>query len=272
MYYMRRCINWIAYAILPFGFALANETPVLEVGKVYRLECDWTDFHTLGRNDNGSALTARRFSRFRVVSAPDEEDYYVVFESLTKYRAKQSKSKSSLKTGKSTSPKPSSTANGLADASGAAQIQWEESTVKYRQAYRLGRKYEGKLNVAEFVSESVYGPISGTLVVPFKYRLDTKTISGDAGLGYYVGWSWALGPRRLSVSPIFSAGISQVSIESTSKAKSTTAVTVAGGLLLRNWSGVNIGFVAGFDKTGEDVSVFPHEGEPWISFMVGWVL
>lgn len=71
-----------------------------------------------------------------------------------------------------------------------------------------------------------------------------------------------------------SAGLTQVSVPSSSDPKKTddkSGITIAAGFLLQNWSNINIGFVYGQDRIGEDQN-WQHEGKGWLSFIIGWDL
>ena len=149
------------------------------------------------------------------------------------------------------------------------------SEVVEHSVYYLNKVHgESGLKVSNLVYDSVSGVTSGPLVVPFKYRTNDKSISGEVAVGYYVGVTWEWG-REIGVTPIISAGISQISVAETTetteaelKTKNRTGFTWAAGFLISNWDGVNIGLVYGQDRLGD--TTWEHEGEGWLSLSVGW--
>ena len=128
------------------------------------------------------------------------------------------------------------------------------------------------------VQQSFGGLVSGPLVVPFKYRLDDKSIAGDATVGYYAGWGWdtnfwGASDKYVTFTPFLSAGITQVSVSKTDKNGITSDENKSGfswatGLLINNWDSVNIGIVYGEDRIGNQE--WEHEGQGWVSISVGW--
>ena len=99
-------------------------------------------------------------------------------------------------------------------------------------------------------------------------------MAGDATIGYYAGYS--VEPRlpftetRIPISPFIAGGLSQVSVTKEEETSNQTGVTLAVGVLIQNWDGINIGIVYGQDRIGD--KDWEHEGEGWVSFMVGWEL
>jgi hypothetical protein len=143
--------------------------------------------------------------------------------------------------------------------------------------YYVGKNIGDKnaISLADAVVKSFAGIVSGPLIVPFKYRLDDKSISGEAMIGYYAGISFDMGESEYNVgiTPFLSAGLSQISVNSVTDdglvdADSKTGFTWSAGLLIRNWDAVNIGLVYGRDRIGD--STWEHEGEGWFSISVGW--
>lgn len=110
------------------------------------------------------------------------------------------------------------------------------------------------------------GKKSGLLVVPFKYREDDGSITGEATVGYYAGWETKAGTLLMS------AGLSQVSIPvSGTDSENQSALTIAFGYLLSNWDNVDIGFVVGVDHIGGTKGDgWQYEDDPWYSLMIGW--
>lgn len=155
------------------------------------------------------------------------------------------------------------------------------SEVVENSVYYLNKVHgESGLKVSNLVYDSVSGVTSGPLVVPFKYRTNDKSISGEVAVGYYVGITWEWG-REAGVTPIVSAGLSQISVadvtnatdatDSTGeklKTENRTGFTWAAGFLISNWDGVNIGLIYGQDRLGDPE--WEHEGEGWLSLSIGW--
>jgi len=142
-------------------------------------------------------------------------------------------------------------------------------------------KNNGDSNVktSDLVYSSFDGLSSGPLVVPFKYRSDDKSISGEVAVGYYIGYAVPLNwisdkLKTVSFTPIASIGVSQISVAETTgtnneiKTENRTGFTWAVGFLLNNWDGVNVGLVYGQDRIGD--STWEHEGKPWYSVSIGW--
>lgn len=126
------------------------------------------------------------------------------------------------------------------------------------------------LNISE---PSNIGPVSGPLIVPFKWRLDDDTLTGDATVGLYAGYRFE--PQLFSsnvtlpITPFISAGLAQISVNNseTNDSDVKTGVTVALGMLWE-WDEVTVGVVYGQDRIGD--SEWEHEGEGWLSISVGW--
>jgi hypothetical protein len=126
------------------------------------------------------------------------------------------------------------------------------------------------LNISE---PSNIGLVSGPLIVPFKWRIDDDTLTGDATIGLYAGYRFE--PQLFSsnvtlpITPFISAGLAQISVNNTETEDSDvkTGVTLALGMLWE-WDDVTIGVVYGQDRIGD--SEWEHEGEGWLSISVGW--
>lgn len=148
-----------------------------------------------------------------------------------------------------------------------------KSTVTIDDEYKLARVI-GDTDILKSVQPSLSGPVSGPLIVPFKYRLDDKSLSGEAAIGYYAGYRTEPnipGTKiRIPVSPFIAGGLSQINTSTNGDTDNRTAVTIAAGILIQNWANVNIGFVVGQDRIGDDS--WQYEGENWVSFMIGWDL
>ena len=215
------------------GVASAAE---LTEGQIYRLERTFTGLldHT-GAGD----YTATRPSKFIVVDN-DNPDYYLIrFLKVHNFKV------------------------------GDSVI---ESTVREDDEYRLPR-ITPNVTVEKSVRQAFSGPVSGPLVVPFKYRLDDKSITGDATLGLYAGYSFDIPiwrtNFRIPITPFVSGGLTQVSVvDENGESDSKSGFTWSAGLLIQNWGNLTIGIVYGQDRVGDQD--FEHEGKGWFSFMIGW--
>ena len=221
--------------ILISVFPLISLSEELEETKIYRLN---KTIRNLKRTrDNKTGFIAVKNSKFVVVDVSDTNDYYVVrFLSRKKF----------YKT---------------------------KSTVSLDEEYKLPKQLDG-VDVSKSVRSSVAGPVSGPLVVPFKFRLDDESITGEAVLGYYAGYKTEpqipLTNITIPISPFIAGGISQVSVTKNGASENKSGFTWATGLLIQNWANVNIGIVYGQDRTGD--KDWDHEAEGWFSFMIGWEL
>ncbi|KGJ89807.1 hypothetical protein [Colwellia psychrerythraea] len=157
-------------------------------------------------------------------------------------------------------------------------IELKVSQVIKGDIYYLSRAPVDGVPIENRVQQSFGGLVSGPLIVPFKYRLDDKSISGDATIGYYAGWGvetnfFDISDKYVTFTPFLSAGLTQVSVlseaaDGTSKTDSKSGFTWATGILIKNWDSVNIGIVYGQDRIGDQN--WQHEGEGWFSISVGW--
>jgi hypothetical protein len=138
-----------------------------------------------------------------------------------------------------------------------------ENLVKEDLEYVLPNRING---VPIEASTSTSGKTSGLLVLPYKYRTDDGSVTGEATVGYYAGWEFSFATL------IASAGLSQVSLPvSETETENQSAVTLAGGVLLNNWDNVDIGLVIGIDHIGGNKGdTWQYEDDPWFSIMVGW--
>lgn len=206
----------------------------LQETKIYRL--NKTVYELERTRDNKPGFIAVKNSKFVVVDSSDSNAYVVRFLTIYNFRA-------------------------------------TKSTVTVDEEYKLPKQV-GNINVAKSVLRSVGGPVSGPLVVPFKFRLDDDSITGEAVLGYYAGYR--LEPKIpfthfiVPISPFIAGGISQVSVLENGESDNKSGFTWAAGILVQNWANVNIGIVYGEDRTGD--KDWEHEGEGWFSFMIGWQL
>ncbi|MDO6693841.1 hypothetical protein Q4574_11125 [Aliiglaciecola sp. 3_MG-2023] len=154
------------------------------------------------------------------------------------------------------------------------------SDVVEGKVYYLKKEEVQGVPIEKKVEQSFGGLVSGPLIVPFKYRLSDKSISGDATVGYYAGWGWdtsfwGYSERYVTFTPFLSAGLTQVSVSSVDDEGNVTdenksGFTWATGVLINNWDSVNIGIVYGQDRIGDQN--WEHEGEGWLSISVGWEL
>lgn len=210
-------------------FSSLSLSASLEDGKVYRLTKSVTDIESV----SGSKADVFRDSKFLVIDSSPKDHYVVRF----------------IKIYRSYNEKP--------------------STVMLDHEYKLKKEING-VAVEKSTTISRGGMVSGPLIVPFKYRIDKDTLSGEAAIGYYAGYSAepSIGGTRIPITPFIAGGLSQVGVNNGEETENKTGVTVATGILIQNWAGVNIGLVYGQDRIGD--KTWEHEGEGWVSLMVGW--
>jgi hypothetical protein len=218
--------------LLAFSFVAAAQS--LEENKIYRLSKTVNDLVLIPPADESNKFVAAKGSKFVVIDSGGSTFYVVRFVSVVDF--KESK-----------------------------------STVVEDSEYKLSKTI-GLVDISRSVERSFGGPVSGPLVVPFKYRLDDKSLSGDAAIGYYAGYGFE--PKiigtdfRIPISPFVAGGLSQISVVNNGTTDNKTGITLAVGFLIQNWANINIGLVIGQDRIGE--STWAHEGGRWVSFMIGW--
>lgn len=245
---MGRYLAVIVVVVL-FLSPLVTHAELIE-GKTYRLEKTVVD---LERTDGSTEqFVAAYGSKFVVVDA--KQGYYIVsFVDIKKLEedtelGAQNDEFNRIKTSKK---------------------KYAERRVEYKLKNPIG-----DVDIAKSTSIALSGPVSGPLIVPFKYRFDDKSISGEATIGFYGGWAYDVplykSIRRLPVIPFLSFGLSQVAISNNGETDNKTAFTWAAGLLIKDWGNVNIGAVYGQDRVGG--STWEHEGKGWFSLMIGWSL
>ena len=208
---------------------------MLEEKKVYRLHKTVHDI-PLAR-DASKKFIAVKESKFEVVDATNTSHYVVRFVTLY-------------------------------------DIGKVKSTVRKDDEYLLSKTISS-VPIEKSISLSRGGAVSGPLIVPFKYRLNDDSLTGEATLGYYAGYSveprlfWS--DKRIPITPFIAGGVTQISVnEGEDETSNQTGVSLAAGILIQNWAGVNIGLVYGQDRIGNNE--WEHEGDGWLSFMVGWEL
>ena len=222
-------------ALLLFCFNYSIAYAEMEEGKIYRL--DKSVFNLERTRDKKPDFIAAQNSKFVVVDNKSDDNAYIV-RFITIYDNNNT-----------------------------------VSSVTTDEEYKLARVI-GDTDILKSVQPSLVGPVSGPLIVPFKYRLNDRSLSGEAAIGYYAGYRTE--PRmpwtktRISFSPFIAGGMSQVNTSINGETDNHTAVTLATGILIQNWANVNIGFVIGQDRIGD--STWQYEGKSWASFMVGWDL
>lgn len=156
--------------------------------------------------------------------------------------------------------------------------EYKPSDVIEDQIYYLTKDEVNGVPIEKKVHQSFGGLVSGPLVVPFKYRTNDDSISGEATVGYYAGWGWdtnffGASDRYVTFTPFLSAGLTQVSVTTVDENQETSSDNKSGfswatGILINNWDSVNIGLVYGEDRIGD--KDWEHEGEGWLSISIGW--
>jgi len=220
-------------------FCAVGHAEDLEIGKVYRLN---KSIKTLKlASDSTQTRTIAIESKFQVIDVSEANGYIVRFLSIYDF-----------------------------DPGGEDELI---STARFDEEYILAREVGG-VPIERSVVRSRGGAVSGPLVIPFKYRLDDDSLSGEATIGFYAGYS--LEPKipftqtRIPISPFIAGGLSQISVAENDETSNQTGITLAAGILIQNWAGVNIGLVYGQDRIGQ--KDWEHEGKDWVSFMIGWEL
>ena len=156
--------------------------------------------------------------------------------------------------------------------------EYKPSDVIEDQMYYLKKDEVNGVPIEKKVHQSFGGLVSGPLIVPFKYRTNDDSISGEATVGYYAGWGWdtnflGASDRYVTFTPFLSAGLTQVSVTTVDDNQETSSDNKSGfswatGILINNWDSVNIGLVYGEDRIGD--KDWEHEGEGWLSISIGW--
>ncbi|WP_438467012.1 hypothetical protein [Marinomonas sp. PE14-40] len=234
-------VSFISFAEGEDSTTGSSTTGELQAGKIYRLSVMVKVKRADGVDD--VEYTALKNSKYEVISIRDNE-YTVKFNKI--YPSN-----------------PSSL-----DEAHLEGLKW----VNYDFTYILKRDVSDKFDLKQVSKESLTGLSSGPLVVPFKYRTNSKSLSGDATVGLYAGVNFEPGCTTSNwcfrITPLISAGLSEVSVVNGTSTETKTAVTWAAGFLVSNWDDVNIGVVYGQDRIGG--STWEHEGKGWVSIMIGW--
>ena len=222
----------------------------LTKGEVYRTSIDLQVSKSINDTDN---IDVGAQSKFIVIDDQHEKVYAIKFTKIYEYSR----------------PKPNPTSSNYTD--------YFVSRIVKNKIYYISKKIgdENEILLADTVDKSFSGITSGPLIVPYKYRLNDKSFSGEAMIGYYVGIGCDVPYTKTAVTPFFSAGISQIGVNSMSddgsiQTDNRTGFTWATGFLVQNWDSVNIGLVYGQDRIGD--SSWEHEGKGWFSISVGWKL
>ena len=235
---MKNIYNLI-FIITVVMFAAPLNASDLEVGKIYRLSVT-LDLKSAIDSDKLD-YKALKNSKYEILQEPENANYYIIrFNKI--YESSDERYKDTI---------------------------WVLGDGVY-----ILPKNVGKISVATISTESVTGLTSGPLVVPFKYRLNNKSITGDATLGAYAGITFEPGCTKsnwcFKFTPLISAGLSQITVDNNGTQEQKTGATLAIGFLITNWSNINIGLLYGQDRIGD--ATWVHEGETWVSFMIGWEL
>lgn len=240
--------------VVNFSFLFANK---LEIGKTYRTDII-LDVYEINNTTNKKDKVGR-FSKFKII---DENGslYFVSFFNVYEYDILN---KEKRKSAKQTDKKHYTT---------------QETTIVPNTLYTL-KKFNNKTKTDinninynnSFYPSSANGFVSGPLIVPFKYRLDDKSLEiGDITLGTYIGWRWGT-PWYIDFTPILSAGITIVNDGSTEENPNKgeeNGFSLAGGLLIDNIGDTAIGLIYGRDWIGD--KDWEHEGKGWLSLSFNW--
>ena len=234
---MKTIRNIFCVLVLSSTMAMAEE---IGVGKIYRLGMTIDNLNEVGGDDTDYAALKR--SKFIVLEKGDDGNYTIQFTKIYKSKAER-----------------------------FADTKW----VFQDKVYILPAKIKDEIDVSSISKLSLAGLSAGPLVVPFKYRIDDRSLAGDAVVGFYTGVTVEPGWCKFEnwcfrITPLISAGISQVSVSTNGETENKSSATWAAGFLITDWAGMNIGFIYGQDRIGDND--WEHEGEGWLSFMIGWEL
>lgn len=236
----RQFVKFITFLICCYGVdAWAME---LEEGTVYKtkVQLSVTPVKARAGSTRLSEKTVNAHSKFEVLDTSKKDVYLVQFEKI--YH------------------------NDIING----DQNYAEENVPYYISRKMSYGSDKQVDLEKLVNKSFAGFVSGTLVVPFKYRVDDRSISGETTLGYYAGYGFDI--STIAVTPFLSAGLTQVSVASLNNGEATTqnksGFTWAVGFLLQNWDKLNIGLVYGRDLIGDQQ--WEHENKGWWSLSVGW--
>jgi hypothetical protein len=219
-------------------FSIAALAEDLQVGKIYRLSST-VEVKKVG--DISTVYTALKNSKYEVIAKDATGNFIVQFSKV--YTSEETR---------------------------FANTRW----VNWDETFVLPSKVSNTFEVSAISKESLTGLSAGPLVVPFKYRTGDDSISGDATIGMYAGITFEPSCTKSNwcfrITPLLSVGLSQVSVLDGANTENKTSATWAAGFLISNWSDLNIGVVYGEDRIGD--SSWQHEGDGWLSIMIGWQL
>lgn len=110
----------------------------------------------------------------------------------------------------------------------------------------------------------------GILLVPFKYRTDDGSLTGQSTIGYYAGFR--SDTVLFSGTTFLSAGLSVVPIANDDGEQSnTTAFSLGAGYTFATKSNFQVSIVAGFDHVGGSAGdAWQYEDDPWVSIAFGY--
>lgn len=251
----------VTFFIITFAINCYSES--LSVGKNYRLKTDLSVKEKTGENPNQYKIfRVGKYSRFEVLKVNEDGSYQVVFTNI--YLTFIQSCRVAL-------------VSGLCPADQVKNTKMDTGVTE-NVPYLISADSNFGVDIEAVVKPASPGVVSGPLVVPFKYRFDDESLSGEATIGYYAGFTFDISLQRLSsvsFTPFLSAGLTQVGVSSIDQEgnineTNKTGVTIAAGLFVNNWDKVNIGLVWGQDRIGD--KSWEHEGDDWISLSVGWEL
>jgi hypothetical protein len=229
---MRRIL--LALVLLLSVASMAEE---IAVGNIYRLGITVHELRAL--DDDTTGYSARMNSKFIVLRKLENGDYIIQFNKI--YKSKK-----------------------------IENVNWVLSD----EAYILPAKIKNVIDASDVSRISLTGLSAGPLVVPFKYRFNNDSITGDAVIGLYAGITFEPGCITdnwcFRITPLISAGIAQVSVNTDTNNENKSSATWAAGFLITDWADMNLGLIYGEDRIGD--KDWEHEGEGWLSFMIGWKL
>lgn len=110
----------------------------------------------------------------------------------------------------------------------------------------------------------------GLLIIPFKLRMEDKSLTGQSTIGYYIGreeehlqagWNWVIA-GGLTLIPVTDAG---------GETEEKTGATLAVGWILKTIDNFQLGAFAGVDHIGGSAGEsWKFEDDPWVSLSIGF--
>lgn len=267
--------------VLAFGTLLLPHVAwgdALVKGEQYRLLTDFTVKEKIPGSTTPVEHTVGKSSKFIVIGNENDTDYTVQFMNIYNKVSHQEMcfAECSWTDFNCADPVPKPSGGACPAKTTPKSNALVATDTTENRSYIISKDSVTGESIEDHAKKTTGGPTSGALVVPFKFRTKDDSLSGEATVGAYAGYGWDMPKLNyIVVTPFLSAGITQVSVSSVNDAGNVESTnksgfTLAGGFLIQNWGGVNIGIVAGEDRIGD--KAWEYEGDTWYSLSVGWKL